>query len=330
MLESLGLLINAIILLVFLIVLNYSSEVCINNAVKVSELTGFSKTTVGFILVAMTTTLPELSVSVLSAINGEEIGIAIGNALGSNVVNICLIVGVSLLVSSVIAPSKAKSLHLTIKGDIKTVYSGLFAAAIIPLLLVYIGYASRLVGAILVGIFAYQIYRLTRHREPLESNFEEDKKDRQVKRYVILTVLGAFFVVLSAYFIVDSATYIAESLGVPNVVIGATIIAFGTSLPEFANSVKSSLKGHLDLALGNIVGSCFINTTLILGVTLLGASLSINMQAYTDLATFALMASLLLWYFVSNERVGWKEGALLLAVYAIFLGQMLGYGIKTF
>lgn len=330
MLEGLGLLINTIILLVFLLILNYSSEVCINNAVKVSEITGFSKTTIGFILVAMTTTLPELSVSVLSAIGGEEIGIAIGNALGSNVVNICLIVGVALLASSVIAPSKAKSLHLTIKGDIKTIYSGLFAVAIIPLILVYIGYASRIIGAILVGIFVYQIHRLTRHREPVESNFEGNEGDKYVKRPVILTVLGAFLVVLSAYFIVDSATYIAESLGVPNVVIGATIIAFGTSLPEFANSIKSSLKGHLDLALGNIVGSCFINTTLILGVALLGTSFSVNMQAYTDLATFALMASLLLWYFVSNERVGWKEGVLLLAIYAIFLGQMLGYGIKVF
>lgn len=131
----------------------------------------------------MTTTLPELSVSVLSAISGEEIGIAIGNALGSNVVNICLIVGVALLASSVIASSKAKSLHLTIKGRYQNNLFWTFCSSYsTPLLLVYIGYASRLVGTILVGIFAYQIYRLTRHREPLESNLEKDKKDKQAKR----------------------------------------------------------------------------------------------------------------------------------------------------
>ncbi|MBC7130594.1 sodium:calcium antiporter [Candidatus Bathyarchaeota archaeon] len=329
MLESLGVLVNAFLLLAFIVILNYASELSIDNAVKVAEVTGFSKTTVGFVLIAMATTLPELSVSVFSAVQGEGAGLAVGNALGSNIVNICFIVGVALLVSSFMTSRRTKEIQIITKEDVKTIYSGLFIASIIPLVLIYIGYASRFIGAALVGIFIYQVLRLTKAKSENESenSLEDEKGDEPFRRYLLLTFLGALFVVLSAYFIVDSASYIAESIGVPRVIIGATVIAFGTSLPELANSVKSSLKGHFDLALGNIVGSCFINTTLILGVALLGTPFRINMDAYTGLAVFSLMASLLLWYFVSNERMGWKEGALLLCMYLVFLAQMIGYGL---
>ena len=113
---------------------------------------------------------------------------------------------------------------------------------------------------------------------------------------MLLTIVGVTIVAASAR-IVDSALYIAEWMGVPKVVIGATIVAFGTSLPEFANNLKSSLKGHVELALGNIVGSCFINVTLILGVALISQNFMVNMAAYTGLAVHALISSLILWYF---------------------------------
>lgn len=328
MLEGLGILINVIILIISIAILDYASEIAIDNAVKVSEVSGLSKTTVGFIIIAMATTLPELSVSIFSAATGDNAGIAIGNALGSNVVNICLIIGIALLISSFMSVRRRKEVHITAKEDIKTIYSGLFAASIIPLALIYIRYVSRIIGAVLIGIFAYEIFRLTKSRENNREEKLQNEECREVfKHHMFLTFVGAIFVVISAYMIVDSASYVAEAAGIPRVILGATIIAFGTSVPEFANSVKSSMKGHFDLALGNIVGSCFINTTLILGVALLGSPLRVNMDAYTDLAVFALMASLLLWYFVSNERMGWKEGALLLFMYALFLAQMLGYRV---
>ena len=117
----------------------------------------------------------------------------------------------------------------------------------------------------------------------------------------------------------DSASYIAGVLGIPPVVIGATIIAFGTSLPELATSVDSVEKGHMDLALGNIIGSCFINITCILGVALIGSPLAVNMAAFSHLVMFSLITNLLLWYFLSSERISWREGAILLFMYFIFL-----------
>jgi cation:H+ antiporter len=106
---------------------------------------------------------------------------------------------------------------------------------------------------------------------------------------------------------------------VPPVVVGATIVAFGTSVPELATSIAATRKGHLDLALGNIVGSGFINITCILGVTLMSSPLSVNMAAFSKLAIFSLITNLLLWYFLSSEKLTWREGAVLLFVYSVFI-----------
>ena len=102
-------------------------------------------------------------------------------------------------------------------------------------------------------------------------------------------------------------------------IIGATVIAFGTSVPELATSVDSVRKGFLDLAVGNIVGSCFINITLILGLTFLLAPLNVNMSAFTDLILFSLIANIMLWYMLQNTNVSKREGAILLAIYIIFI-----------
>jgi cation:H+ antiporter len=310
---------NLFILLFSLFLLDRASDLAVDNAVKVADLTGLGKTIIGFMLVAMTTTLPELSISVLATIGVEDVGVAIGNALGSNVVNICLILGLAFLIASL----KSSETYLEVKEDVETVYFGLFVASIVPLALIYLGYASRFIGVILVAIFAYNIYKASkRGRAGKKTDFSG--KYGKLKHPMLLTIVGVMVVVASAYLIVDSASYIAEWMGVPKVVIGATIVAFGTSLPEFANSLKSSLKGHVELALGNIVGSCFINVTLILGVALIGQNFRVNMAAYTGLAVHALISSLMLWYFLSSKKVSWKEGAILLFLYMVFLVQIFG------
>lgn len=323
MFEEWGLLGNALVLLASLVILDRASDLAIDNGVKVADITGFGKTTIGFILMALITTLPELSVSIFAAIGGEGMGVAIGNVVGSNIVNICLILGIGLLLVSIKSSDNLKMVPLITKEEVGTLYFGLFIASVIPLTLLYIGYASRIIGVILIAIFAFHIFQLSKTRH-LRNESSCGKEHARLKRYVFLTILGASIVVASSNFIVDTATYIAEWLGVPQVVLGATIVAFGTSLPEFANSVKSSLKGHLELALGNIVGSCFTNITLILGVALIGSPLRVNMAAFSSLVMFSLMTNLLLWYFLSSERIGWREGALLVFMYVIFLVTSFG------
>jgi cation:H+ antiporter len=321
--EEWGMLGNALILLASLVALNKASDWTITNSVRVADLTGFGKTTVGFILVAFSTSLPELCVSIFAAIGQESIGVAIGNVLGSNIVNICLILGICFLIIALKNPENAKLLPSMAKEEMGSLYFGLFVASVIPLTLLYIGFASRFIGIILLAIFVLYIYQLSKIRKVKEEGTLGEEKQK-LRKYTFLTFLGAAGVVFSSYFIVNSASFIAGELGIPPVVIGATIVAFGTSLPELATSVDSVQKGHLDLALGNIVGSCFINITCILGVTLAASTLSVNMSAFSNLVMFSLMTNLFLWYFLSSERISWREGAVLLFMYFVFLATSFG------
>jgi len=319
----------ALILLgVFLIVLVQSSHLTITNTIKVSAITGLGKTTLGFILVAFSTSIPELSVAILSVLgNGEKAAVSVGNVIGSNIVNICLIIGVATLLVVLQKRSRnVKMIPIMAKEEFGSLYFGLFIASLIPLMLVYLTFASQFIGLVLVLIFGLYTYQLSKIRIPQENNqIVSGEMKRKVKLYVVLTFLGVAGVVLSAYFIVESSVALAEFAGVSKSIIGATIIAFGTSLPEFSIDVNAFLKGHSALAFGDIVGSCFINITLILGITLLAAPFSVtNITFFTDLVIFSLIANLFLWYFLSMERLGWKEGVILLFIYILFLATTIG------
>jgi len=318
-----------ILLLAFLALLDQSSHVTITNAIKVSDITGLGKTTVGFLLLAFSTSLPELSVAFIAALGGEA-ALSTGNVIGSNIVNVCLIIGLAALLVAFRRPRSKSVVPSLAKEELSSLYFGLFVASIIPLSLVYLVGANWLVGLILIFVFVGYTYQLMKIRIPTEgSKVVSEEMRKKLRLYVVLTFLGVAGVIISAYFIVDAAVSIAEFLGVPRTLIGATIIAFGTSLPEFSLDIRAFLKGHSALAFGDIVGSCFINITLILGITLfvpslIGQLFTMNMMVFLDLVVFSLIANLLLWYFLSIGRLGWREGAILLFIYVLFLATSLG------
>ncbi|MBS7615254.1 sodium:calcium antiporter [Candidatus Bathyarchaeota archaeon] len=327
--EEAGLLGNVAILIASLFALDKSSDVTIDNSVKVADITGLGKTTIGFLLVAFSTSLPELSVSVFAAISQENISVAIGNVIGSNIVNICLILGICFLLIAIKNSGRLTFPTSIGKEEAQSLYFGLFIASIIPLALVYIGEASRFIGLILLILFIYNTIQLSKGGTGKEKKKEAKTVKADIQnpnKYIMWTFVGVAGVVASSYFIVDSASYIAISVGVPRIVIGATIVAFGTSLPELVTSVDATKKGHLEIALGNIVGSGFINITCILGVTLVSSTLTVNMAAFSDLVMFSIIANLFLWYFLTNQRISWREGLMLLFLYFLFLTIMLrGY-----
>lgn len=315
---------NVLLLLISLIVLDKASHITITNAVRVSSVTGFGKTTVGFFLVGFSTSLPELCVSVIAALSyGQTIGVAIGNILGSNIVNVCLIVGIAIILMALKSSKTSNMFPHIAKEDMGSLYFGLLVASVIPLALVYITYASQIVGIILLVIFIVYMYQLSKIKTVREESSLGEERGK-LRQYSAFTFLATMFVVLGSYFIVDTASLIATIVGVPPVVIGATIIAFGTSIPELATSIKAVSHGHPEIAFGNIVGSCFINITLILGVPLIASSFMVNMTAFLDLVVFSLIANLFLWYFLTSERISWREGAILLCIYALFLATTFG------
>ena len=308
------------ILLFSLAVLVFASDLTINNSIKVSDITGIGRTTVGFVLVGFSTSLPELSVSIFAVVNPENVGVSIGNVLGSNIVDIALVLGVCILLVVLKRPRYPSFLLTMAKEEMGSLHFGLFVASIIPLTLLYIGYASRIIGVFLLGIFLFYMFRLARSKKPREEGKTVSVEGRKrLRGHAVLALIGAAVVIASSFFIAESASFVALSVGIPRVVIGATIVAFGTSIPELATGISSVRKGHFDLALGNIVGSCFINITCILGVALIASPLTINIAAFSNLALFSLIINLFLWYFLSSEKISWRDGALLLALYTVFL-----------
>lgn len=310
-------------MLVSLAVLVFASSLTIKHTIKISEITGIGKTTLGFVLVGFSTSLANLSVAVFTLVNPERnVGIAIGDVLGSNIVNIALILGLCILIVVLKRPRYPSFLLTVAKEEMGSLNFGLFIASIIPLALLYIGYASRFVGIVLMVIFAFYMVQLARRQSQKEARVVSPER-KTLRRHLLLEFTGAIIVIVTAFFIIDSATSIATSVGVPSVIIGATIVAFGTSIPVFATSTTSVRKGHFDLALSNIIGECFINITLILGVALVISPLP-QIAAFTNLALFSLITNLFLWYFLSSERISWREGALLVFLYAVFLVVSFG------
>jgi cation:H+ antiporter len=323
--EEIGLIGNLLILIAALIALNQASNLTIKYSVKVAGATGLGKTTVGFILVAFSTSLPELFVAIFAIIEPENVGVSIGNILGSNIANICLVLGIIFVLIALKYSDNAKFLPAMAKEETGGLYFALLVASVIPLALLYIGSASYVIGAILLAVFSYNMYQLSKTRHTVQKPALVEEK-RKLKKYITIAVLGAAGVVASAYFIVETASYIALSVGIPKIVIGATIVAIGTSLPELVTSLDSIKKGHADLALGNIVGSCFMNITLILGITLIAAPFRVDITAFSELIIFSLVSNLFLWYFLSNEKIGWREGAIFLFIYVLFLATSVSGG----
>ncbi|MEJ2241505.1 MAG: sodium:calcium antiporter [Candidatus Bathyarchaeota archaeon] len=318
MFEELGVISNLLILIIAFFALNQTSNLTIKHSVRIAGATGLGKATVGFILVAFSTSLPELFVAIFAIMEPENVGISIGNVLGSNITNICLVLGIIFVLIALKYSGNAKFIPAMVKEETRGLHFALLVASVIPLALLYIGSARQIIGISLLLVFIYNIYRLSKTRNSIAGPSLEGENNK-LKKYILMAVLGSAGVVASSFFIVETAPYLATAVGVPKVVIGATIVAIGTSLPELVTSIDSIKKDHADLALGNIVGSCFMNVTLILGVTLVAAPFSVEIAIFSKLIIFSLIANLFLSYFLSNEKIGWQEGAIFLFIYCLFL-----------
>jgi cation:H+ antiporter len=332
-----GFIFDIFVIAVSFLVLNWASNLAINNAVKLATITRIGKTAIGFSLIAFSTSLPELTVAFIAALSGGA-ALSVGNVLGSNIFNISVIIGLAAILLYVKSRRKPKGLKTDgisvipafAKSELSSIHFGLFISSVIPMILIYINTATWLVGLVLIAIFVGYIYKLSKVRMPQENGEVTQEEKGKLKRYLLFTILGAIGVVASAYFLVQSAVGIAQSVGIPQTVIGATIIAFGTSLPELTLDLKAFLRGHPALAFGDIIGSSFINITLILGVTLfvpalVGSPISMNMSVFQNLVIFSIIVNLFFWYFLSREKISWKEGAVFLFIYALFLATTLGF-----
>ena len=286
----------------------------VEGAAGIAEKFGIPQLVVGLTIVAMGTSAPEAAVSITAAMK-ENADITVGNVVGSNILNILIILGIT---SAIVTVAVAKS---TVKIEIPYMI-------FITLLFMGLGFTGGEItfweGVILWAAFLLYLGYLFMMAMKNKEEIPEEQEMLPVWKLLILTVGGLLFVVYGSDVTVDAATAIAKAVGVSQRFIGLTIVALGTSLPELVTSVSAARKGKADIAIGNIVGSNIFNILFVVGTTALITPVVFASNFLIDTA-IAAAAGLLLWICVVKDRKLSRPGGILMLLcyggYFIYLLQ---------
>lgn len=301
-------------LLVGVICAGGGGELFVRGTVGIASSLRISPGIIAATIAAFATSSPELTVSLTAALAGTP-QIALGDALGSNVVNVALILAVAVLIVPIAAPRDA------IRRDFPV---ALIVPVIIAVLLLD-GVLSRLDGLLLLALFAGWLVAVVREARRQRSSAPEVLGERKPTRAVIEGIAGLALLVLAGRLIVSGATGIAVAQGVDAFLIGATVVALGTSVPELATAIISGLRGHEEIGLGTILGSNIFNGLLIVGTAASIAPITIGIQEVAPAIVLGL-AALALTFPPASGVIGRWRGAILLGVYAAYLAAMLQWG----
>ncbi len=301
------------------ILLVWSAERFVFGASGLARNLGVSPLIIGMTIMGFGTSAPEMLVSGLASANGNP-GIGIGNALGSNIANIGLVIGATALIMPL-----AVSSHI-----LRREYPVLIGVTALAGLLMWGNELGRLDGIILIFgallLIAWLIWMGKRPHaaDPLETEFEvEIPTGLSMTRAVLWTLIGVVVLVLSARLLVWGAVDIARDLGVSDLVIGLTIIAVGTSLPELAATVMSAIKKEHDMAIGNVIGSNMFNLLAVLALPgLIQPSVldpAVMQRDYPIVVALTLALFIMAYGFKGRGRVNRLEGGILLACFAAYM-----------
>lgn len=306
-----------------LIVLLVSSNAFIDGAASTAKHFGMPPLLIGMIIVGFGTSAPEMVVSTISALQGNP-GIAVGNAYGSNIANIALILGITALISPVSVRSSILKKELPV----------LTLITLVSITLVFdLSFSLFDAGILLVlfaSLMAWSVYQgLQSKRDELGDETDDEVNDSiPLKKALLLLLGGIVFLVGSSRLIVWGAVEVARYFGVSDLIIGLTIVAIGTSLPELASSIIAAKKGQHDIAIGNVIGSNLFNTTAVVGIAGAIHPFAIDKTVlYRDMTTmFVLTVSLFIigYGFRGRKgRVNRFEGAGLVTVYILYTAYLL-------
>ena len=295
------------------------ADLFVDGASGIAKKFGISELIIGLTIVAMGTSAPEAAVSIAAATKGNA-GISIGNVIGSNIMNIFIILGVV----AAIVPLKIERSTVRYEMPFTIIVTVLFV------LLGRDGQVSRVDGAILwAGLLLYTAYllRQAKQKPAEESNVAVTTAETvdavpaetpSIWKLIAFTVIGLAVILISSDYAVDAAVALAKIFNISDRVIGLTIVALGTSLPELVTSVTAALRGNGDLAVGNVIGSCIFNLLFVLGTSSLIMPIPCAPNFLSD-AYVAVGATILLLIFgYTNMKIARWEGWLMLACYVAY------------
>ena len=305
-----------------LLLLIWSADRFVDGAAATARHFGMPQLLIGIVIIGFGTSAPEMIVSALSALNGNP-GIALGNAYGSNITNIGLILGLTALVLPLAVNSQVLKQELPV----------LIFVTALSAFLIMDGDVLRLDAWILLGIFfiymGWTIFTGLRNRD--DSLVHDVKEELQEQEYMSLAkalmwvVIGLALLMGSSQLLVWGAVEIAHYFGVSDLVVGLTIVAVGTSLPELASSIAAARKNEVDLAVGNIIGSNLFNTLAVVGLAGAIAPMQIEQEVFTrDMPVVSVLTVLLLVFgFGKKGKINRVKGLILLLAY-------IGYNFYLF
>lgn len=302
-------LLSLLAVVVGLAILVYSADVFIDGAVAVATKYHMPKMLIGALIIGVGTSAPELVVSALSALSGSP-GLALGNAYGSNIVNIMLVLGLTLLISPITIQ----------KQVVKSDFLWLIAVTILSVFLLLDGHLGRLdalilIAAMLANITA-QIIGAKKSKQSLTEQTQNDDElpnpnNIKIGQSLLKLVAGLVILILSSRLIVWGAVELAKLWGLPDLIIGLTIVAIGTSLPELVSSIIAARRGEFEMALGNVLGSNLFNTLAVVGLAAIIAPMQVSAEIISrDIVVMCAITAVLFLLCLNALRTNGKIGRL--------------------
>lgn len=315
-----------IAILIGLAILVWSADVFIDGATTLAKKFSVPSFLIGVLILGIGTSAPEMVVSVLAAIEGSP-ELALGNAYGSNIINIALVLGATVLISPIIIRKAI------VKRDLP-ILVGITAIAAWQL---RDGALSAIDGIILVvlliAVLGMQIFLSLRegyheHEDDVVTEIDEEKAEQSVARGLGSLFIGILMLVVSSRAIVWGAVELATFWGLSELIIGLTIVAVGTSLPELVSSLSAARKGEHDMALGNIIGSNIFNTLGVVGLAALIAPITVNPVILSrDVLTMGLITLLLValcvYVYMTKRKFGRLSGTTLVLFFVGYTGWLI-------
>lgn len=314
---------DLILLIVGFIILIKGADIFVDGASSVAGNFKVSKMLIGLTIVAFGTSAPEFAVSVKSLLNNNG-DIVLGNVIGSNILNILLILGVSSLFHSLNVTNNTVKKELPITLLITSLFAVLLSDRLFDNSI--INEFTRGDGIALLLFFTIFIYYLINmSRKKIDNN--QDEEYLPMSKAIFYTLGGLIAIVIGSNLVVDNATSLALALGISQKMVALTIIAFGTSLPELVTSVTATRKGEYDIAIGNVVGSNIFNIGVVIGipVAILG-SITKTTFNYIDLAVMLLSALLLFLFSWKDKKISRNEGIVFLIIFVIYYAYVIYVG----
>lgn len=304
-----------VLIAVALILLFAGAEMLVKGSASLAARAGLTPLVIGLTVVAFGTSSPELAVSLKAAFAGQG-DVAVGNVVGSNILNIALILGLAAVIFPI-------TVHLQlIKVDVPIM---IVVSILLPVLL-RDGVLGRIEGAgLFIGIVLYTILNVLMARKGTDVEVEEEFAEsvpKQTKHWAIDLLLvggGLAVLVIGSRLLVDNSIEVARAYMISEAVIGLTIVALGTSMPELATSIIAAVRKQPDIALGNVIGSCIFNILSILGLSASIIPITSGGITLVDYAVMVGCAVVLLPFLMTGLRLGRIEGLVLLSVYGGYL-----------